>query len=140
MKHLKTKVGVGVVAAALAVGGFTATQLEAAPEVEAEATACVGSNSRELTFVDAVNGWETWEVKIDSCGADQMIESMSDFSSRAGYIAALGGFLNKAVGPSVAIIGGWAWDYADALDDCNNAGTGVTFTEQSGIVTQCRAQ
>lgn len=88
---------------------------------------------------DPVSGAETWEVKVDSCKVGELIDGYGRVKDANG-LAGLLGAKWWPVGAAAGLFFGWAWGNQEAVKSCAAPGTGIKFTEATGIVTACSAQ
>ncbi|MDK9644040.1 hypothetical protein FAM15346_001058 [Propionibacterium freudenreichii] len=103
--------------------------------VAAHADGCIGNNSYFQTGVDP----EAYMAELDSCGANELINALPGVQNAAGLAAMLGAKW-APVSPIAGALYGSAWWDVEKLRGCASAGTGIVFTQTSGIVVYCAAQ
>ena len=128
-----------VISSAMATSLLATGLIGAGVASPAFAEECKGENSSEITSVDAMNGGQTEEIKVDSCKTQEMIDAYANVKDAAG-LAGLLGSKYWPVGVSGGVLLGWAWANQNALKDCAKDGNGVTYTQINGIVTGCSSQ
>lgn len=105
----------------------------------ASAASCKGSNSRDLVVADPRTGGQTWDVKVDSCKANQLVDAYGKAKDAAGLVGMLGAKW-WPVGVTSGITFGWAWANQESVKSCASKGTGIKFKEVNGVVMSCSAQ
>ena len=107
----------------------------------AEAETCSGTTGRTVESVNPLTGGETWNVKLDSCKARELVDAYSDVKDGAAYASMLTSRSNSwQIGAASAIVFGWAWKNQMAVRNCTAGGKGIQFKEVNGIITECKAQ
>jgi lipoprotein len=107
----------------------------------AEAEVCNGATGRTIESVNPLTGGETWQVKLDSCKARELVDAYSDVKDAAGFTSILTSrSKNWQIGAATGIVFGWAWKNQTAVRNCTAGGKGVQFKEVNGIITECEAQ
>jgi hypothetical protein len=96
---------------------------------------CVGRTERvSIDYVDVA-----YAVKIDSCKAQELVDTYGDVKDAAGLAGALGAKW-WPVGTASGILFAWAWNNQAKVKGAATAGRGVEFLELHGVVSQARPQ
>jgi hypothetical protein len=99
------------------------------------AQSCAGRNERvNIDYVDVARA-----VKIDSCKAQQLVDTYGDVKDAAGLAGALGAKW-WPVGTASGVLFAWAWNNQAQVRGAAAAGRGVEFLELHGIITEARPQ
>jgi hypothetical protein len=96
---------------------------------------CIGRTERvSIDYVDVA-----YAVKIDSCKAQELVDSYGDVKDAAGLAGALGAKW-WPVGTASGILFAWAWNNQAQVKRAATGGRGVEFLELHGVISQARPQ
>jgi hypothetical protein len=119
-----------VLASVVMVGGASVID----PQL-ASAQECVGDNERvNLDYNDV-----SYLVKIDSCKAQELVDTYGDVKDAAGLAGALGAKW-WPVGTASGVLFAWAWNNQAQVRGAAAAGRGVEFVMAHGVVVDARPQ
>jgi hypothetical protein len=119
-----------VLASAIMIGGATLID----PQL-AFAQQCMGRNERvALDYSDV-----SYSIRMDSCKAQQLVDTYGDVKDAAGLTGALAAKW-WPVGTVSGVFFGWAWNNQAQVRGAAAAGRGVEFLQLNGVIVQARPQ